>query len=232
MRVYRWAWLFVCATLGSVGVTVVLIASPALLVSLFLGFATLGVVVTLAGAGESPVAQVGRARRVVSAGLVLGTTAPACVGLVILLSVGALLVVLVVAASSPYAVSAYAQWMRDDSTSSTAPPEVWAPGCVSSASGWAPPPVRPEIHRLSTEKLCQAWCASYLVLMERSARTATSEVLATVQERQRYLDELERRDAAGLAAWFASGARVASNPLPYFAQGRAHRATIDWDDLT
>jgi hypothetical protein len=68
--------------------------------------------------------------------------------------------------------------------------------------------------------------------MEQSAGTATNAILATVQERQKYLDELERRNAAGLAAWFASGARVASNPLPYFAQDRANRATINWDELT
>jgi len=68
--------------------------------------------------------------------------------------------------------------------------------------------------------------------MERSTGTATNSTLATVQERQRYLDELERRNAVGLAAWLASGARVASNPLPYFVRDRTNREAINWDDLT
>lgn len=235
MRVYRWAWLLVCATLVAVGVTVVLFMSAAVLVFLFLSFAAVGVVLTLAEAGEASAAQMSRARRVVSGGLLAGTLAPAYVGLAVVLSAGVFLMVLLFAASSPYAVSAYARWMRGDSTSPAAPkvpPAARAPRFSASAPGWAPPPRSPELSRLSIEDLCQAWCASYLLLMERSAGTTTNALIATVQERQSYLDELERRNAAGLAAWLASGARVASNPLPYFGRDRVDRAAINWDDLT
>jgi hypothetical protein len=57
-------------------------------------------------------------------------------------------------------------------------------------------------------------------------------VLATVEERQSYLDELERRNATGLAAWLASGARVASNPLPYLVVNRTEPPVINWEELT
>jgi hypothetical protein len=70
------------------------------------------------------------------------------------------------------------------------------------------------------------------VLSERFLRRDTRATLATVEERQRYLDEFERRNSTGLTAWLASGARVASNPLPYLAKSYAERPVINWDDLT
>lgn len=39
--------------------------------------------------------------------------------------------------------------------------------------------------------------------------------LRVVQQRQLYLDELERRNPAGLAAWLASGARAAGDPTRF-----------------
>lgn len=92
-------------------------------------------------------------------------------------------------------------------------------------------PVQPltELARLTDEQLCQEWRASYLVLQER---TSAAEIIETVEERQRYLDELERRDPGGLTAWLASGARAGGNPLPYLAENRSGRPAIDWDELT
>ena len=80
--------------------------------------------------------------------------------------------------------------------------------------------------------MCQACCASYLVLLEQSSGPQPKAVLATVEERQSYLDELERRNATGLAAWLASGARVASNPLPYLVVNRTDPPAINWEELT
>ena len=57
-------------------------------------------------------------------------------------------------------------------------------------------------------------------------------MLATVEERQRYLDEIERRNAEGFMSWLASSARVASNPLPYLVANRRVRSVINWDELT
>jgi hypothetical protein len=233
MRVYRFGWLVVCAALTAVGVTIVLILSPAVLVFLFLVFAVVGVVLMVVGAGEhgNPTRR-GRTRRVLTAALVVGTTPPAYVGLAVVLGAGVFLLMLIVVASSPYALRAYARWLRVASTASKTSLPAWAPGYVHSIPEWAPPQLGPDLHRLTTEDLCQAWCASYLVLVERSSGTANKAMLATVEERQRYLDELERRNATGLAAWLASGARVASNPLPYLCGNHPGRPVIDWDELT
>ena len=132
---------------------------------------------------------------------------------------------------SPRARGAFARWMRSDRTSPTTALAAWAPGTVWPSPGWPPPLLGPELHQRSTEDLCQAWCASYLVLMERSAGTRIEAIMATVEERQRYLDELERRNPIGLAAWFASGARVASNPLPYLLENPSDRPAINWEEL-
>ena len=36
----------------------------------------------------------------------------------------------------------------------------------------------------------------------------------TVVERQRYLDEFERRNRSGFAVWLASGPLASANPMP------------------
>jgi hypothetical protein len=131
MRVYRWTWLLVCAILAAAGIAVLLIVSPAVLVFLLLAFVVVGVVVMLAGGGDQAATRASRTRRVLTGAVVLGTSAPACVGFTVVLGAGVLLLMLIVAASSPYALSAYARWMRSTSTSSTAPLAAWAPGFVA-----------------------------------------------------------------------------------------------------
>lgn len=174
-----------------------------------------------------------RARRVLTGSLIVGATAPACLGLALTLGASVVPLVLIVAASSPHALSFYARWLRNDSTAaSTTALAAWAPGCVLSDPGWSPAQRDPEPHRMSMEELCQAWCASYRVLLEQSSGPQPKAVLATVEERQSYLDELERRNATGLAAWLASGARVASNPLPYLVVNRTDPPAINWEELT
>jgi hypothetical protein len=233
VKVYRYAWLIVSATLAAVGVTGLLIASTTLFGALFVFFTIVGVILMLPDAGKrrTQPARV-RVRRVVTGAFVLGTMATACAGFAIVLGLAALLLPLVVVASSPHALGAYGRWLLSEPASSTTTLAAWAPGLVWPTPGWAPPLLGPELHRLSTETLCQAWCASYLVLVERYAERETGAILATVEERQRYLDELERRNPEGLAAWLASGARVASNPLAYLVEQRIDGPGINWEELT
>lgn len=194
MRVYRYAWLIVTATLVMSGDTGVLLVSPALLGVLFLVFAIVGAVLMLLGAGgHGKQTARSRTRRVVTGAFVLGTTAPACVGFAIVLGSGAPLLLLVVVASSPHAVGAFGRWIRSDPPSTTTL-AAWAPRLVWPIPGWAPPLLGPELDRLSTAELCQAWCVSYLLLMDRSAEPGIKALLAIVEERQRYLDEFERRN--------------------------------------
>ena len=62
---------------------------------------------------------------------------------------------------------------------------------------------------VSTRQLCREWLDSY----DELNRAPTSKArLRVVMARQRCLDELERRDPAGLQAWLASSASAGSDP--------------------
>ena len=65
---------------------------------------------------------------------------------------------------------------------------------------------------LSNAELCLAWRRSYCSLVGTTSLPLRAVV---VTSRQAYLDEMERRDARGLTAWLASGARAASGPERY-----------------
>jgi len=220
-KMYRVTWLVGCAGVAAVGVTVLAIHSLAVLVTLFVAFALVGATLVLAWAGESGESPgPGSARRTFAGAVAAGTAAPAYVGLAAVLGPSVLILIVVVAATSPSAMSLYGRWLRAASAPTNVSFAAWAPGFAYPLPGWVPPQRPPDLHLMSTEELCQAWCASYLVLRDRSSRGEAKAALATVAERQRYLDELERRNASGLTAWLASGARVASNPLPYLTETR------------
>ncbi|MFD7072796.1 hypothetical protein ACFV9G_01185 [Nocardioides sp. NPDC059952] len=65
---------------------------------------------------------------------------------------------------------------------------------------------------LTDTDLCRAWRSSYVAL---DRVTDLSAKLRAVEIREVLLDELERRDASGLEAWFRSGARAAGGPERY-----------------
>lgn len=67
---------------------------------------------------------------------------------------------------------------------------------------------------MTFDELCRAWRASYpdlrqCVDLRRQAQS--------VEARQSYLDELERRDPVAFALWLRSGARAASDPSNFSA---------------
>ena len=87
---------------------------------------------------------------------------------------------------------------------------------------------RPGLCELTDEQLCSEWQASYAALQ----RCATSRArLRTVQQRQRYLDELARRHPGGLTAWLLSDAEAGTSPWRYLVQSGSHHTAIDWDEL-
>ncbi|MEU6135073.1 hypothetical protein [Nocardioides sp. NPDC047086] len=65
---------------------------------------------------------------------------------------------------------------------------------------------------LTDTDLCMAWRSSYVAL---DRATDLSAKLRAVEIRVVLLDELGRRDAQGLEAWFRSGARAAGGPDRY-----------------
>jgi hypothetical protein len=231
--VYRVAWLSGCSVAAAVGVTVLAVLSLAVLVTLFVAFALVGAALVLAGvAGNGEAPRPLRARRTLAGALVAGTAAPAYVGLAAVLGPRVLPLIIVVGATSPTAISLYGRGLRAATAPTSVSIAAWAPGFAYPLPAWAPPQLPPDLELMSTEELCEAWCASYLVLKGRSSRGDAKAALATVEERQRYLDELERRNATGFTAWLASGPRVASNPLPYLTGNRSERTVIDGDELS
>ena len=70
---------------------------------------------------------------------------------------------------------------------------------------------------LDDEQLCEAWSESYVAL--RRAPTA-AERHALVNLRQAYLDELETRNAPGFRSWLRSGARPVENPRAFIETHR------------
>ena len=90
------------------------------------------------------------------------------------------------------------------------------PPTPEATNGERPAPRQPraETARTMTDRqLCQAWRRSYWTL--KDARDPI-EKLRLVEQRTRFLDELEARNAAALEAWLASGARACDGPDKFF----------------
>ncbi len=142
----------------------------------------------------------GIARTAVAAGLIPMAVA----GLIAAFELAGLLVVLVLVVSMPgLAAHLREQWRRAARPHSARAPD---------------PPTRHSLVSLDDDALCLAWRRSYRRL--ETARSAL-ERLSVVEQRQDYLDELQRRFPEGLASWLASGARASGDPRPYL---RDHRS--------
>jgi hypothetical protein len=137
--------------------------------------------------------------------------AGALVGYTVLLGPGGvLLLVGLVLVSSPYCVRSFRRWLASVPASLSDQPSV-------------------ALDALTDEQLCRAWRASYAALQRQSS---AARAVTAVAERQRYLDELERRNPDGFAAWLASGAQSPGSPMPYLTGSRAEPTEINWDELT
>jgi hypothetical protein len=88
---------------------------------------------------------------------------------------------------------------------------------------------RPKLSKLTDEQLCTQWHDSYLPLQ---GPVSPGKAIGIVQQRQRCLDELERRHPFGLRAWLASGAWASSTPLPYLTERCSADSIFNWDQLT
>jgi hypothetical protein len=161
-----------------------------------------------------------------------GLTAIAVSALVVVLGFVGVLLLLLVAAMSPVVRFCVAtRWFTavDRSGSVTAYKPESAPATTELAPGRSAEPrslrldldVMPpeDVHALDDAALCLAWRRSFTAL--DAARTP-SDHLTLVATRELYLDELQRRYPHGVESWLASGARAASNPMPFL--GRERRA--------
>jgi hypothetical protein len=150
-------------------------------------------------------------------GGVIGT---GCLGLAVGLGVAGLVWILGLAATSRTARVRARAWLVDkQSRDGVDDPPTPRPSVVGPDE--APALSTATLRDLDDAALCLAWRRSYVQLQQTTSASAR---IRHVQQRQLLLDELERRDPAGLAAWLASGCRAAGNPLPYLARPPASGA--------
>jgi hypothetical protein len=232
MKAYENLWVALCAPLTMVGFGVgfMFVALPLTILVVFVG--ALSAMVTWAWLLQSEDAKSlprARARAIANNALVGGAAAGALLGYAVLLGAGVVLLVILVLASSPYAVGTYGRWLRAVPTPSVAQLDAMARALGEASPEYLTFQGSSRTDALTDEELCQSWRASYTVLQHQHS---AAQMAATVAERQTYLDELERRNPRGFAAWLASGARAPGNPLPYLTRGRADQSAINWDELT
>ena len=74
----------------------------------------------------------------------------------------------------------------------------------------------PDCSQLSDEALSRCWRMSWPALQNGpSPSPSTTDALHLARTRERYLDEIERRDPRGFARWLSSGARAGSDPAKF-----------------
>jgi hypothetical protein len=113
MTAYRVGWLIAAAALALGGMLAAAALSPSNLLILFTSFAVMGaVVVLLLRQADGPRGQRGGARDTLVGASVAGSSAGACAGLTQIMGGAAILLVLVAAVTSPWAVGAIRRWMR------------------------------------------------------------------------------------------------------------------------
>jgi hypothetical protein len=205
------------AIVSTVGVCIAFLTWPvAGVLGAFVAGAVMGGAMTAALAPEN-LPQPWRRAALGATGAGVGVVAIA--GLVVLLEAAVVLVMLAAVVSAPPLV----RWLRRRFTGKSSGTDVAQEQQPSEPPlddlptiDWPGPdvmtvemslPMDPE--SLDDHALCLAWRHSY-VLLQRSHSAATR--IHIVDIRQAYLDELERRNALGLAAWLASGARAAGDP--------------------
>jgi hypothetical protein len=230
MSAYRVVWLSVCGVLAVFGGSVTFVLSPAALAWVFVAFALVGTILTLCVVGDygkSPPTR--RVRLVAMSALVGGTTAGAFVGFAVVLGAGVFLLVIAVLASSPYAVQSYGRWLGSTPTPTSSQLDALARAFAYASPEYVAMQHIEHLGELTDEQLCQGWRASYMALQQQ---LSPGQTMATVAQRQRFLDEFARRSPSGFSAWLAAGARAPGNPLPYLTSGRVDSPSINWDDLT
>jgi hypothetical protein len=236
MRAYRVAWLGFCGVVGVAGALAAFTWSLATVALLFVLTALTGGTAAMIALTPADNTTIDRDRwpLVATSAVVAGAGSVAFIGLGTLLGAPmAMLVLVLTVGGSPYVARRWIGWLRDHEQ----PPVPENPGepesmpisvaAVRELESVDAPEV--EAGELSDDALCLAWRASFSAL-ERAESHA--ERLRIVEARHTYLDELERRNPPGVAAWLASGARAAGNPTKFvLGDGTSNRATIDWDGL-
>lgn len=216
MGVYRVVWLLAACSVGGCGAVVQLIHQPAIKVSdpvLMTGL--LCWLIYHSSRARHPIP--GRRCRCVAAGMLGGGVCFALTGLGTVLGWRVTLVAaLLFAATAPRVVN----WAVTRGRGGGVPPAAQpaapdVPPQATSSPAEPAPSCLPAVDGLTVPELCFAWRISFTALQRiQRSRDMTSQA-QLVAVRQRYLDELERRDPSGFQRWLYAGARPASDPSRY-----------------
>lgn len=233
MNAYRVVWSVICGALGVVGTAVASAWSiPASLLLFVVCGGAIGAMVMklLPDAKGTNLPTQYRRHKMATSSVLGGGGTVAFIGLVMLLGArGAFLLLTLIAGGSPYAIHYGLNRLVRHARSSDPSSDPARPATRDSDREPTDRAATPQLARLlSDDGLCMAWRASISAL-ERA--NSPSQRLRVVQERGAYLDELERRNAQGLAAWLASGARAAGDPSRFVRGQPPSHSTIDWDHM-
>lgn len=243
MRIYRTSWLVFCGSLGIFGLLVAFTWSLTAIIMVFVCAALTGWLVAMIALSPDDAIRLPRnKRRVVARGAFLtGAGAVAFIGLGTLVGAPtAVLLLAITAGGSPYVTSWCARRLREqghlpEPSPRPVPPDPGqrtpesTPLRIEAVDADLRQEPRDPLWSLSDDALCLVWRASFSALQRA---TSTAQRLSIIEERRTYLDEIERRNAHGLAAWLASGPRAAGDPSRFIlGDGAASRARIDWNEL-
>jgi hypothetical protein len=243
MRIYRVSWLIFCGIIGLLGLIVAFTWSLTVIIMVLVCAVLTGWVVAVVALDPDDTTRPPRDKRRIaarSAGLT-GAGALAFIGMGTLLGPPtAVLLLAVTAGGSPYVISRCVHWLREHGHLAEPAPRPSPPnpddrtplpppaGIPPVESDGLPAP-RVVLSSLTDDALCLAWRVSFSALRRAESQ---AQRLSIIEERRAYLDEIERRNAAGLAAWLASGPRAAGDPSRFvLGDGAAGRARIDWNAL-
>lgn len=238
MRTYRHIWLVVASALTALGLSAAVAAWPPEAVLTFFLLATV-----VAAGTASVTSEEGEGlawRRAVKAGVLAGAALVAAGGLIDLVGAWGFTLVLLTTAAAPRVVEGAVrlstrlgedsavfdtptlavddEWFADDPperpVDRPAPPPSFPPAADEAWMGRS-------IESMDDASLCLAWRSSYVALQQACSMPRE---LRIIERRQQLLDELERRNARGFAAWLAAGPRAAGDPSRYLEEPRArHR---------
>lgn len=211
MKVYRWIWSAIACLAVLLGLVLATAESLIgclilfIITALFVGPLSVNV---RAGDFDTPTKSFWRkvGSDVGGAGVLVVTT----YGLGVSRGAGVLLILVAMVITSPPLVARASHWLNG-----TEPEPVEAPTDTDTMPGSEHRPeaadtVQQEaLEQWSTESLCHEWCRTSLQLLRVTEPQATATIAAG---RARLLDELERRDPAGLTNWLESGAQPFSDP--------------------
>ncbi|TDU83343.1 hypothetical protein EV138_5807 [Kribbella voronezhensis] len=211
MRRYRRAWKAAGGLLAAIGVAAALMMLPVSIDAVVFGMTAAiagSIKFSLDLAADHPARRAAYIAVPVAVGA--GVIGVAVCGYAATAGVGTVALIAVVVATSPSVVSALSARECGVGPMSAAKDAVDSPAPARPQSG---PVAQQPLGDLSDLELCSAWRRSYLALQRA---TSPTDRLRIVQQRQGFLDELERRGPHQLAEWLHAGARAAGDPAKHF----------------